>query len=85
MPEKTWREKSLEYIHEGYCEVKKEQPELTDKEVLRIVGRDYYPFGERAYFPYAAWLKAMRQYKAKRGIVSAAKGLSEMNTPLFDM
>lgn len=33
---------------------------LTDRKALRVALRDAYPFGERAYWPYKAWLAEVR-------------------------
>ena len=38
-----------------------------------------YPFGQRAYWPYKAWLKARRAYLAKFGPVGR-----QQPSPLFD-
>lgn len=59
----TWGETALNVIHERYTSIKAAQPHLADDDVLRMVSLHYYPFGERAYWPYKAWLKAMKQYR----------------------
>lgn len=84
----TWREISLKVIHERYTSIKEGQPQLRDEVILRMVSLHYYPFGERACWPYKAWLKALRDYKAARkvGLVGALSGAKQISgdLPLFD-
>jgi hypothetical protein len=80
---KSWGKKSTEVIDTNFARMKKEYPNLPDAEILKVINREYYPFGERAYFPYKAWCKALRNYKTKLGVkVTSRKPVEAM--PLFD-
>lgn len=37
---------------------------LPIDELFKRISRDYYPFGERAHWPYKAWLAAIKRNKA---------------------
>jgi hypothetical protein len=60
----TWRTASIAYTEQAFNQLSGERPELTTDEVLDVVNREHYPFGERAMHPYKMWLKAMRDYRA---------------------
>lgn len=77
---KTWRQLSLEVITKAFTEIRKENPGLKTSEIMKIISREYYPFGERAYFPYKAWLKAIRDYKRES---ERLDGMFDIQGPLF--
>lgn len=53
----TWRQRSIKVIQELLTE----NPEAQTNEKLFVkLTREAYPFHERKYFPYQAWLKAVR-------------------------
>lgn len=79
MPELTWRQFSdatLEPIIEQAI------AERWDEARLKTAMRREYPFGERAHYPYKAWLAAqrdaLRRYQVALGIGPALDDL-----PLF--
>ena len=45
-------------------------PDVTDAERRKAIS-DAYPFGERAHWPYKAWLKAQRRYLARWSVKPA--------------
>lgn len=80
---KTWRQYSLEHIHERFTAIRAAQADtVSDVQVLRMVSIDHYPWGERRGWPYKAWLAAMRDYRKKL----EAPNDKELQTalPLFD-
>ncbi len=52
-----WRQTANKVI----AKVVKENPGLPEEELRKKIS-DAYPFGERAYHPYAIWLSAVNQY-----------------------
>ena len=63
----SWRETSHQYIESRFRRLKAEHPDLSDVEVLKLINRDHYPFGERRYLPYKAWRQAIREWQEKLG------------------
>ncbi len=57
MSNKTWREKSEEWLH-GQI---KSNPDLEPKELRKLCTKNY-PFSERSGHAYKAWLSVMREY-----------------------
>lgn len=53
----SWREISLSVMRR----VAEAHPHASEEELRRLV-RAAYPFGARANQPYAAWLKAQREF-----------------------
>lgn len=66
-----WYDISRRAIDAAYKEVDADSPELSPAEILQIINADYYPFGERAYFPYKAWRKALKDYGKMMGVRQA--------------
>ena len=81
MPELTWREFSdatLEPIIEQAI------AERWDEARLKTAMRYEYPFGERAHYPYKAWLSARRAALQRyRNAMGIAPSLDDL--PLFAM
>jgi hypothetical protein len=77
-----WSGRSVEAIDKAYRGIKAAQPGLTDAEIMRMVSLHYYPFGARENWPYQAWLKAVKNYRQKLGVVTPAEETAEL--PLFD-
>lgn len=77
---KTWKQISFEVIAEAFEEIRKEKPELSAAEIMKVISRDHYPFGERDCFPYKAWLKAIRDYKQES---ERPDGIFKIEGPLF--
>ena len=59
----TWRERCRGIIRQVLGETKGQ-----DEKAIRRALREAYPFGERAMFPYKAWLREIREQRgmAKR-------------------
>ena len=51
----SWYERSMEFIN---C-MSDENPNLAIDELKKLCSKEY-PFGERKYYPYKAFLKAMK-------------------------
>lgn len=62
--EETWGEVSLRVINEAFPEVKAANPDLSVEQLMKLISREYYPFGPRENWPYTAWLKAIKKYRA---------------------
>jgi hypothetical protein len=60
----TWRERAEEVIREQIA-IGRAQ-DLDDAQILRLVDAAY-PFGQRKYWPYKAWLAARRSLLALPG------------------
>lgn len=56
-----WHDRCWQRIAEIHASLPGNATLKERKEALK----NGYPFGERAYWPYKAWLKARRQYLAK--------------------
>lgn len=52
----TWRQKATPVIAEVIQRVGRD-----DMKVLKKAIREAYPFGERAYYPYKAWLSEVKR------------------------
>lgn len=52
----TWRQKAAPIIAETIRNVGRD-----DMKKLKRALRDAYPFGERAYYPYKAWLSEVKR------------------------
>jgi len=82
---KTWRQISAECIAEAYQEIRTAQPDLEPAQILQIISRDHYPFGERECYPYKAWLLAIKDYKVSLGLIQGKTKHGEpIETPLFE-
>lgn len=70
----TWREQSLEIIHQ----VIDENPGLRGKELRRVIS-EAYPFGSRSNFPYKAWLSAVEETigKSEKAISALRRQIAE--------
>lgn len=68
----SWRDRAHAVIDENYREIREAHEKfnrpITDAEILTIINRDNYPFGEREMLPYRAWCQAMREWKVKLGV-----------------
>lgn len=62
---KSWGQHAREAVHAGYTELKAANPDVDDLTLMRRVSREFYPFYERANWPYQAWLKAVKDYRQK--------------------
>lgn len=56
-------EQCCQVIEKFYGTIKKEQPQLTDQQTLRLISRKHYPFERKYSYNYKAWLKAVRRYR----------------------
>ena len=63
----------------------KDVPLHTSRVACERLLRPLYPFGQRAYWPYKAWRRAVRRYLADRARWAAWVGWREqsLDTPLF--
>lgn len=59
----TWRDDSNAVIHKAIAEIGTETPDID--ELFKRISKEYYPFGERAMWPYKAWLDAIQKCKAE--------------------
>ena len=84
MQKKTWKQKSLEIIHEYFTDIKKEYPLMSDAEIVKMISQDYYPFGVRSNHPYQAWLKAVNEYKSALKIPTKRAKENDAGCPLFN-
>lgn len=78
----TWRERSRGIIVDRFYSIRKIQPQLSDADILKMVSLNYYPFGERRGYPYAAWLLAMGDIKRKLGVI--VESGAKRKLPLFE-
>ncbi len=72
----TWRERCRGIIRQVLRETKGQ-----DEKAIRRALRDAYPFGERAMFPYKAWLSEVREQRGKgraRGRQAAPAGQGDL-------
>lgn len=59
---KTWKEDACTVIVKAINEIGAETRTKEDIEMLfKHISREHYPFGERKYWPYKAWLSAIKQ------------------------
>lgn len=70
-----WSRKSREVIAEVARDIPDDAPMKDRKRAIDAA----YPFGERAYWPYKAWLKARKAYLSKFGPVGKVPA-----APLFE-
>lgn len=78
----TWRQAAARIIHQQFTSIRQTQPNLPDKAIITMISVHYYPWHPRSGHPYAAWLKAIRDYKERLGIVTATGAKRDM--PLFE-
>lgn len=74
----SWTLRSFNIIIDSFNEMRRDKTysNLTDEQIFRKVSRKRYPFGERANWPYKAWLKAMGYVKEfRRTMVYNATGI----------
>ena len=55
MPVPTWRERCCDIIHDVLQRTKG----MPEKDIRKAL-HDAYPFGERKYYPYKAWLAEIK-------------------------
>ena len=78
----TWRQLAAKCIHEAFTSIKAAQPDVADAEILKMVSRNYYPWGSRENYVYKAWLLAIKDYRVKLGVTTTKDGKREL--PLFE-
>jgi hypothetical protein len=74
----SWTLRSFNIIVDAFNEMRNNKINecLTDEQIFRKVSLERYPFGERANWPYKAWLKALKQVKQfRRNMVYNATGI----------
>ena len=76
MAQRTWRDSAKAAIQKALQEA---EAQGLDAEATRTYVNAAYPFGPREYWPYQAWLKAVRQ---ALGLPKRARG-NKAETPLF--
>ena len=74
---KTWRQIAAAHI----ANVVQENPDADERELRKLIS-DAYPFGERAYYPYKAWLAAVKDFLGKRARRQPSAA-DWKDTPLF--
>lgn len=78
----TWTDQAAAVIRRVLADTKDQPP----KERIKAVDAAY-PFGERAYWPYKAWLKARRELLVGAGLIQRPKvkgwDPTQKPTPLF--
>ena len=79
----TWRQISAAHI----AKVVHDNPDVVDEKELRKLISAAYPFGERAYYPYKAWLAAVKDFFASPDVPKQARRQPSeadwRDTPLF--
>lgn len=59
----TWREKAAPIIAKVLREA---EAKSWDEKQIRTTLKNAYPFGERRYYPYAAWLDEIKRQRGKK-------------------
>lgn len=57
----SWRDDANAVIHKAITELSAETPDPD--ELFKRISKEYYPFGERAMWPYKIWLSAIANHK----------------------
>lgn len=57
----SWREVATSFIREGIQEYSQDIPDADA--LFKKISREKYPFGERQYYPYKAWLQEIAHQK----------------------
>lgn len=77
----TWKE----HAHKHIAKVLREHPDADEKTLRRLISAAY-PWGERQYFPYKAWLQAVNEVFANHqadGLSTTYSTADYTDTPLF--
>lgn len=82
---KSWRQIADEHVANGYREVIQREG-MTPAKAIQIVSKEYYPFGQRAHFPYKAWRASIKSKKIVLGLIAPPgyKDSPKFKGSLFD-
>lgn len=60
---RSWYQYGCDVISEHYQRLHAGEPERSVDDILDEIRLKQYPFGERRYWPYKAWLRAIRDWR----------------------